>query len=165
MEHFDGRLAALSRAHSLLVESDWRGASVAALARQELEPYIAERPDRLRTEGPSVILSADLATPFALVLHELATNSTKYGSLSRRAGMVNLSWTLSRGNEPQVLSVVWEERGGPTVATPKRAGFGSVLIESSIPGAKVQREFRSAGLVCKMDLVLTRTTNDNGKSQ
>jgi two-component system CheB/CheR fusion protein len=165
MEHFDGRLAALSRAHSLLVESDWRGASLAALARQELEPYIAERPDRLRMDGPPVILPADLATPFGLVLHELATNSTKYGSLSRRGGTVNLGWTLNGGNEPPMLSVLWEERGGPTVETPKRAGFGSLLIESSIPGAKVQREFRPAGLVCKMDLLLSRTTSNNGKSQ
>src|SRR5262249_30680948 len=48
IEHFDGRLAALSRAHGLLVESDWRGANLAALARQELDPYTTERPERLQ---------------------------------------------------------------------------------------------------------------------
>jgi two-component system CheB/CheR fusion protein len=163
IEHFDGRLAALSRAHGLLVESDWRGANLAALARQELEPYTSERPERLQLKGPAIILPADLATPVGLVLHELATNSTKYGSLSRRNGTVNLSWNLNSGNDPQVLSVLWEERGGPAVESPKRAGFGSLLIESSIPGAKVDREFRSKGLVCKIDLPLPRPID--GKSQ
>jgi two-component system CheB/CheR fusion protein len=164
IEHFDGRLAALSRAHGLLVESDWRGANLAALARQELEPYTSEWPERLQLKGPAIILPADLATPMGLVLHELATNSTKYGSLSRRSGTVNLSWTLNSGNDPQVLSVLWEERGGPEVESPKRAGFGSLLIESSIPGAKVEREFRSKGLMCKIDLPMPRPV-DNGKSQ
>jgi two-component system, chemotaxis family, CheB/CheR fusion protein len=163
IEQFDGRLAALSRAHSLLVESEWSGASLAALAKQELEPYVPGRPERLHIEGPQIILRPDLATPVGLVLHELATNSTKYGSLSRPAGTVSLSWTLSVGNNPQVLSVVWEERGGPTVKNPKRSGFGSTLIEGSIPGAKVQREFRSKGLFCKIDLPLTRPVDD-GKS-
>jgi two-component sensor histidine kinase len=63
-----------------------------------------------------------------------------------------------------VLSVLWEERGGPEVESPKRAGFGSLLIESSIPGAKVEREFRSKGLMCKIDLPMPRPV-DNGKSQ
>src|SRR5262249_25682915 len=66
IEHFDGRLAALSRAHGLLVESDWKGANLAALARHELEPY-TNGADRLHLDGPPVLLPADLATPVGLV--------------------------------------------------------------------------------------------------
>jgi two-component system CheB/CheR fusion protein len=164
IEHFDGRLAALSRAHGLLVESDWRGANLAALARMELELYANEKPDRLRIEGPPVILPADLATPVGLVLHELATNSAKYGSLSRGKGTVNLSWTLDIGNDPQVLRVQWQERGGPRVESPKRSGFGSVLIDKSIPGAQVHREFHAEGLACRIDLPLPRV-KENGSSR
>lgn len=164
IEHFDGRLAALSRAHGLLVDSEWRGANLATLARHELELYTTEQPDRLHLEGPPVILPAELATPIGLVLHELATNSTKYGAFSRPAGTINLSWTLDAENEPQVLRVVWTERGGPVVENPSRSGFGSVLIENGIPGTTVTREFQADGLVCRIDLPLPRNADD-GSSQ
>ncbi len=65
------RLAALAGAHTLLVESDWKGADLADLAHQQLDAYAAENPDRLRIAGEAVLLPADLATPFGLVLHEL----------------------------------------------------------------------------------------------
>jgi two-component system CheB/CheR fusion protein len=159
IEHFDGRLAALSRAHSLLVESEWRGANLAALTQRELEPYTTKQPDRLQVDGPPVILPADLATPIGLVLHELATNATKYGSLSGQKGAVILTWTLDARNEQQVLRVFWQERDGPLVESPKRRGFGSLLIENGIPGATVQREFRADGLVCRIDLPLARIDN------
>jgi two-component system CheB/CheR fusion protein len=154
IEQFDGRLAALSRTHGLLVDSNWQGANLAAMARQELEPYVARQPDRLRIEGPAIILPADLATPVGLVLHELATNATKYGALSRQRGTVALSWTLGAGNNSQMLNVVWEERGGPVVENPTRSGFGSMLIEGSIPGSTVQREFLPDGLRCEMRIPL-----------
>jgi two-component system CheB/CheR fusion protein len=163
IEHFDGRLAALSRAHGLLVESEWRGANLVVLARQELEPYTSERPDRLHLDGPAIILPPDLATPVGLVLHELATNSTKYGSLSRPKGTVNLHWSLADGNAPHALRVVWKEQGGPAVETPTRSGFGSLLIESSIPAARVHREFRPEGLVCTIELPLPRAADDGNK--
>ncbi len=83
IERFGGRLLALGTAHSLLVQSDWHGADLGALARIQLEPYISDNPDRLRIEGEPVLLPADLATPFSLVLHELATNTSKYGWLAR----------------------------------------------------------------------------------
>jgi two-component system CheB/CheR fusion protein len=64
VERFDGRLVALAGAHSLLIKSDWRGADLAALARNQLEPYTSANPDRLRLEGEPVLLPADIATPF-----------------------------------------------------------------------------------------------------
>ena len=79
--NFEGRLSALASVHTLLVESlvesEWKGADLAELANQQLALYRPQQPDRLRIEGERVLLPADLATPFGLVLHELATNAAR----------------------------------------------------------------------------------------
>ena len=67
LERFEGRLSALASAHTLLVGSEWRGADLGELARQQLAPYITDNPNRLRLEGDPVSLPADLATPVGLV--------------------------------------------------------------------------------------------------
>jgi two-component system CheB/CheR fusion protein len=151
---FDGRLQALSRAHGLLVGSNWTGADMEAIARSQLEAYTSENPDRLRIEGGRVTLPADLATPFGLVLHELATNASKYGALSRPGGSVALRWSKATNNGKPALTVVWSEEGGPPVQPPSTNGFGGVLIDSGLPHAVVRREFRPDGFVCTMDIML-----------
>ena len=157
VERFDGRLAALASAHTLLVNSDWVGADLATLARSQLEAYLGENPQRVQIGGEPITLPADLATPFGLVLHELATNAAKHGALSRPTGNVSLTWGLSSGKDSRVLKVVWRERGGPPVHRNAPGGFGSALIENGIPAAKVQRQFDPAGLVCTIDVPLSKT--------
>ncbi|HLH12231.1 MAG TPA: chemotaxis protein CheB [Methylovirgula sp.] len=152
VERFDGRLTALATAHGLLVESQWHGADFAALAQQQLEPYVTDDPNRLQIEGEAVLLPAELATPFGLVLHELATNAAKYGSLSRPGGQVHLSWSMNKRNGERILTVVWREEKGPAVRVPSATGFGGVLIENGIPHATVRREFRPEGLICTIVL-------------
>jgi two-component system CheB/CheR fusion protein len=144
----------LDTAHSLLVQSDWQGADLAALARRQLEPYVSDNPDRLRIEGETVVLSADLATPFGLVLHELATNAAKYGSLTEAKGTVSLSWKVTKRNGQSTLTVIWKENNGPPTKSPARTGFGNTLIEKGIPDASVTREYRQDGLVCTMEFPL-----------
>ena len=155
VESFDGRLSALARAHGLLVASEWAGADIAEMAREQLQPYLADEVDRLRISGEPVVLSANIATPFGLVLHELATNAAKYGALSRRKGTVSLSWTVKARNDERVVAVVWKEKGGPAVKPPKGTGLGSTLIDRVIPNATVKREFAADGLVCTLEFVLT----------
>lgn len=154
IERFDGRLAALASAHTLLANSDWRGADLSSLARDQLEPYILDNPSQVRIDGDPLNLPADLATPFGLVLHELATNAAKYGSLSRPGGAVNLSWRLNSGSNPRTLKVTWREEGGPPVKKPEKSGFGSSLIENGMPSATVKREFTRTGLICTIELPL-----------
>jgi two-component system CheB/CheR fusion protein len=156
---FDGRLSALARAHGLLVQSDWRGADLSALIREQLEAYIAENPNRLRVEGERVILPADLATPFGLVLHELATNAAKHGSLSVPKGRISLSWSNQRRNDQRWLKFTWKELDGPRVTPPDRSGFGSSLIEKGIPEAVVKREYLPTGLVCTIEIAITDPSN------
>jgi two-component system CheB/CheR fusion protein len=151
---FDSRLAALGRAHNLLVDSHWRGADLGNLARDELEAYTPDSPDRVRIEGEPVFLPADVATPLALVLHELATNASKYGSLSRPGGTVHVSGSIQPHSSQRILKLVWQEQGGPQVNPPRETGLGTTLIDTAIPGARVSREFRPDGLRCTIDAPL-----------
>jgi two-component system CheB/CheR fusion protein len=163
VEKFDGRLAALASAHSLLVDSNWKGADLGELARHQLAAYTPKKPGRLQMEGEAVSLPADLATPFGLVLHELATNASKYGAFSTSNGLVRLSWTMDPRNNGSLLRIVWQESNGPPTSTPNGQGFGSILISRGIPNAVVTREFKPEGLLCTIDLPLTDV--DNGREE
>jgi two-component system CheB/CheR fusion protein len=145
---FDGRLEALASAHTLLSESSWEGADLAELVRKLLAPYAADGQARYHLEGGAVVLSPELATPFGLVLHELATNATKYGSLSRVGGTILITWSVEPRNDQRFLEFLWEEHGGPPVVQPVERGLGSALIEGAVPNATVRRQFHTDGLVC-----------------
>ena len=95
--------------------------------------------------GPDVTLSPKLATSLGLVLHELLTNATKYGALSAPDGRVDLRWDLAEEDGRRRALLTWTER----------EGFGSTLIERSLPGATVERRFEPEGLVCTIDLLLS----------
>ncbi len=159
VERFSGRLAALASAHGLLVQSDWKGAAdFRTLAEIQLAPYVSDKRDRLHLDGEPLLLGADLATPFGLVLNELATNAAKHGSLSVPGGHVNLSWNVTEGN-PKVLGVVWLERNGPPVTAPEKTSFGTALIERGIPDATVKRDYRPEGFACTIEVPLRETPN------
>jgi two-component system, chemotaxis family, CheB/CheR fusion protein len=151
---FDGRLDALASAHTLLSASRWEGADLAELLRVLLAPYGSEDSSRYRLEGEPVTLPAELATPFSLVLHELATNAVKYGSLSRSGGTILVKWRVKPGEGQRMLEMIWEERGGPPAPQPTRQGLENALIEGAIPNAVVHREFNADGLVCAVQVAL-----------
>jgi two-component system, chemotaxis family, CheB/CheR fusion protein len=152
IESFHGRLGALARAHELLIASNWQGAELEALARDQLQPYISENSERVRIEGEPVTLPARIATPLGLMLHELATNAVKHGSLKDPAGSVSLTWRIKPENERRVLAVVWREQGERSVTNPEKSGFGMFLIEKGLPDASVRHTFRPEGVVCTIKL-------------
>jgi two-component system, chemotaxis family, CheB/CheR fusion protein len=154
IEQFEGRLSALASSHNLLVESDWKGADLGELAHQQLKARTTEGPNHVRIEGEPIVLPPDLATPFGLVLHELATNAAKHGALSTSSGRVSLTWSVSHRNRHRILAFEWKETNGPTVNRSATSGFGSTLIQTAIPGARVNREFRGDGFVCTIELDL-----------
>jgi two-component system, chemotaxis family, CheB/CheR fusion protein len=154
VEQFEGRLAALASAHNLLVESDWKGAGLGELARQQLKAHTTENSNHLRIEGEPIVLPPDLATPFGLVLHELATNAAKHGALSTASGRVSVSWSVSHRNNRRILAFAWKETNGPKVTKAATSGFGTTLIQGAIPGAQVSREFHGDGFVCTIELDL-----------
>ncbi|QXH49075.1 GAF domain-containing protein [Pseudomonas fakonensis] len=123
-----GRIHALSLAHDQVVRGDG-GGRLAVLLEAELSPYRTSA-EAIELCGPNVILDARAFSVMALVLHELATNAAKYGALSKAGGKLSVSWALDAGN---ACDITWRESGGPTVRAPNRSGFGSVLIDRSIP--------------------------------
>ncbi len=124
----EGRITALSRAHVLLSESRWQGASLSRLLDEELAPYRRSEVDRILTAGPAVFLDPATAQILALTLHELATNAAKYGALSSTAGRVRLTWELS----PGTLELRWIETGGPPVQPTRSDGYGTRVISASV---------------------------------
>ena len=115
----DGRIGALSRAHTLLAQSRWQGADLARLVDEELAPYRAGDDERITATGPDVSLEPRTAQTLALALHELSTNAAKYGALSVMSGRVGLTWEL----QPDNLLLRWTETGGPTTETAGVAGL------------------------------------------
>ena len=136
----------------MLTSTNWSGAEFGALAHQQLAPFLSNDPSRLQLQGPEVVLPPEVATSVGLVLHELATNASKYGSLFVPSGSVSLAWRVNTNENPPHLHITWRETGGPPVVPPKGRGFGSQLI--AVSGLKVEQNFAPTGLVCDLEIAL-----------
>ncbi len=145
----DGRIGALSRAHTLLAHSRWQGADLGKLVDEELAPHRTGESDKIIAGGPGVSLDPRTAQTLALALHELSTNAAKYGALSVMSGCVRLTWEL----QPDNLLLQWMETGGPATQPPQSPGFGIRVISASIARqleGEVQFEWLPEGLHCSM---------------
>jgi two-component sensor histidine kinase len=145
---FEARLQALARANRALLRSNWAGVDLAQLVRGELEAFSR----RAVITGVSVILSPQQAQNFALALHELATNSTKYGALSSPKGKLAVSWTIVPNENGSLLKFRWEETGGPRVSPPIRHGFGTQLLKGVFSDARL--DYPIEGMKCEIDVHL-----------
>ena len=107
---------------------------------------------RVTITGGDEMISARAATPLALVFHELATNSAKYGALSVATGTVSLTITEGKGEGDLLLE--WREIGGPELsAAPQATGFGSRLIDMSVKGqlqGSWERHYDPTGLYARL---------------
>lgn len=151
------RLTALGRAHDLvrpLPEEQGSAALLGDLLAVLLAPYddLGAFSGRIRVAVERMGVGETAATSLALVVHELATNSLKYGSLSSDTGTLDVS-TRPCGDE---ISLIWMERGGPAVAAPPGAqGFGSKLVQRSISrqlGGSIEHDWSEEGLVVTVQL-------------
>jgi two-component sensor histidine kinase len=147
-EAFEARLHALARVNRALLRSNWSGVDLDQLVRSELEPFSR----RATIAGVSVILPAQMAQNFTLALHELATNSAKYGALSTDAGKIMVFWTIERNGSGSVLKFKWQESGGPPVVPPLRHGFGTKLLKAVF--SEVRLEYPVEGLKYEIDVPL-----------
>jgi PAS domain S-box-containing protein len=152
-ELIEGRIDALAKVHTLFVESRWAGAELHRLATLELLAYSGEKEERVRIEGPAVMLEPVSAQTVAISLHELATNAAKYGSLSAASGRVEILWSLPADGR---LSLRWIESGGPAATPPTHRGFGTRVMENMIGQLKgeVRFDWRDQGLACEIELPL-----------
>jgi PAS domain S-box-containing protein len=146
----EGRIRALSQAHSLLSQSRWQGADILRLVEEELAPYRVTGSSQVSISGPTMLLAPDRAQTVALTLHELATNSAKYGALSCREGHLNVEWQIDN----EMINLQWREAGGPPTQTPTKHGFGTKIITSTVKqmGGDVTLDWRPKGLHCRLSI-------------
>jgi two-component sensor histidine kinase len=143
---FNSRIQALADAHDLLVEQQWSGALLQDLVNAQLSAFGL---DRVICHGGPLMLRTEAVQNVALALHELATNSSKYGSLSVPGGKVEIEWTFEPGKPGQrSLRLIWREVGGPSVQKPAQKGFGCFVLERVTVNAlgEGRLEFEPAGL-------------------
>jgi PAS domain S-box-containing protein len=143
---FLGRLHAMVRAEDISTAGDGQP-NIGVLVEQALE---RAGPGRSRVEpGPAVPLTREQVVPLSLILHELTTNSFKYGALSAPDGVVHLTWQVSPEAGREVLKLDWKEENGPPVTTPRKTGFGTRLIQFSAAktlGGSAELSFAPKGL-------------------
>jgi PAS domain S-box-containing protein len=138
---FGQRVAALGRAHEALLQTRWTGADLQALLTKVLQLHAGA--DRFLLKGPDIQVGAKAALSLSLLIHELATNALKYGSLSAPAGGVAVAWKV----DGRDLMLSWTESGGPPAAEPAKTGFGSRLIQMGLVGTgQVERRYLPLGL-------------------
>jgi two-component sensor histidine kinase len=158
-QSFSSRIISLANTHNLLTEDYWQTASLHEILKAELAPYDNQDARRIGLEGPMVELSADLAVPTGMAIHELTTNAAKYGALSVPQGKVEVTWDVTTSQERRTLRLEWVERNGPKVEKPQRKGFGSTLLQRVLTtqcSAEIRFEFEPEGLRFCMNAPLIR---------
>lgn len=141
------RIYALARAHDQVTMKNWSPAALGSLIKAESKAYVSDRAERVIVSGTDILLEPGAYSTMALVIHELMTNSCKYGALSAEMGIVSVN--IERNAEGGA-TIVWHERGGPEVKKPERRGFGSSIIEHSVPhelGGQTDLRYEPEGLV------------------
>jgi PAS domain S-box-containing protein len=137
---FTQRVQALSHAHDILLQQSWASANLADVVIGAISAQ-ADRA-RITVTGPDISLDPKAALSLSLLLHELATNAVKYGSLSVPDGIVEVNW---RKHE-DALVLAWTEKGGPPATAPERTGLGSRLIDIGMVGTSdVRKRFDISG--------------------
>jgi len=153
VEAFTRRIAAMGVAHDQLLQQDWAAASL----RRVIGPMLEVHGDggRIVTCGPDIELGPKATVSISLLLHELATNAAKYGSLSVPGGLVELSWAIEDAGDVPLLRITWTESGGPLVSEPVKRSFGSRLIKMGLLGnGGVEKQWLPSGLVARFEAKL-----------
>jgi PAS domain S-box-containing protein len=162
------RLSALARAHALTLSQPSREAPQVAkpatlhsLIQAIIAPFeetLDSQAARFAIIGCDFEISGAAISSLALLLHELATNSAKYGALSTPQGRIEVDCA----NRGETLVLTWAERGGPAVAAPlEDEGFGSILMRAAVTGqldGEIAQDWKPEGLVAKLSIPRARLT-------
>ena len=150
-KRFSSRIQGLAASHDLLVNQDWAAASLRELVSKHIQIFAENVDSRLELSGPEVYVGVEAAQTIGLALHELATNSVKYGALSRPGGKIIVHWSFENmADGGKGLRVSWQERGGPPVLKPTRTGFGQIVTERMVAqslNGDVTMDYAPAGLI------------------
>ena len=119
-----GRLHALANAQEFVADERNSGVPLEGSGRCAACPFGTQ----VLIDGEPLLVGNSFAQSFALIVHELATNAVKYGSLSAQQGTVSLAWSMVPTDEGRTLKLSWIERGGPPPPTKVTPGFGTTLL-------------------------------------
>lgn len=145
-----GRIQALARAHSLLARNRWMGADLQHLVSEELAPFLDGR-SQVWISGTILPMAPSAAQSMAMIVHELATNAARHGSLSSELGKVMIEWRRAPGDR---IVFQWTERCGPPPRAPTQLGVGASVIARAAAylKARVETTWAAEGLTFELDL-------------
>lgn len=151
------RIASLNRAHGIVLRSSDRAPdTLLELIGRLIAPYNAGAAPLITVTGDEAEVGQSASTAIALVLHELATNAVKHGSLSVPAGSVEIKIQAAGDN----VRLRWGEFGGPILAgEPQKRGFGSLLVDRALKsqlGARMHFAWLPSGLVVEIEMTKSR---------
>ena len=130
IETFDARIVSLGQTHALLTGTNWDGLTFETLLTTQLEAHSKLFEDRIKMNGPALLLSSSEAQAISMAIHELTTNAMKYGALSGPDGQVHIEWeTLADDG----FEICWTETGVANLSTPTREGFGTIILNRILP--------------------------------
>jgi two-component sensor histidine kinase len=156
VQHLEGRIDALARTQALLTRSPGMPVDLEEIVRDELLAQAAREP-KYAVAGPRVCLHPQAAEVITLAVHELATNSVKYGALAEDRGKIRIGWDQDRDGEDHWLKLRWVESGVELNGTSRKAGFGTELITRRVPyelGGSGELIFNKTGLTAVIEFPL-----------
>ncbi|WP_072343580.1 sensor histidine kinase [Devosia enhydra] len=152
LDTFSSRLSGLASSNDLLVARDWSSVSLSDLVTSQLQTISMEKDERVAFGGPNISVCPQHAQTVGMALHELATNSLKYGALSEPHGRLRVVWHTT-GREHWRLE--WRETVKRTLSAPERRGFGHVVMVDMVEhavGGKVHLQFEPHGVIWSLDV-------------
>lgn len=165
-ESFGQRLASLTKSTDLLVHNSWADVPLKDVVVSHLEPFVSPEANRsVKIEGPSIYLQPECVQTIGMAVHELATNSAKYGALVQDKGEVQITWDVPRRNGP--LHFEWSEKGIVVDSGPRRKGFGNTVLTShakAVLNAEVSYDIGPDGVTWTINVPPNHFEADSGGS-
>lgn len=156
--HFEGRLNAVVRYLTQLDQTSLPGVELEDMLRGELLEYHCLDGASCTLIGPPVHFRQHSIELMGLAIHELVTNSVKFGALAQ-GGRLIVQWSLEEGPQDALLHFHWTESGvSVAAAAPRPTGFGRRLIEETLPyqlGATTSFRLNPGGIECTILLPVT----------
>lgn len=156
VRHLEGRIDAMARTQALLTRSPGSPVDLEEIIRDEMLAQAAREP-KFSLSGPRIELHAQAAEVLTLALHELATNSVKYGALADGHGRIRINWTRERADGEERLRLTWSEGGVDMPASTQRDGFGTELITRRVPyelGGRSELKLDRSGVTAVIEFPL-----------
>ena len=165
-EKLSRRIEGLASTHALLTSEHWSSASLRDVIIPETTKVYGE--DRVQLSGPNIRVNSQTTLAVGMAIHELATNAAKYGAFSTETGRVKVKWSRINDANGDRLVLQWIEKGGPKVSIPKKQGFGSQLIMSTLQGTlggTIESKWKPEGLEFVAELDFGEVSMLNDKDQ